>query len=767
LEFRILGPLEVEAGGRLVALGATKQRALLALLLLEANHVVSRDRLIDALWGEHHPETAPNALQGYISGLRKTLGADRIETRSPGYLLHATPDDLDLSRFERLRVQARDLEPPAAAQLLREALALWRGAPLADLDAAPFARVERLRLDELRLSVIEQRIEADLALGEHAELVPELETLVREHPLREPLRGQLMLALYRSGRQAEALEVYRQGRRLLSDELGLEPGEALKGLERAILEHDPALASSPPARPTQHRRMVPTGTVTFLFTDIEGSTALLRTLGAERYHELLLEQQQILRAGVKAAGGHEIDNQGDAFFFAFARAKDALLAAIDGQRQLTAQQWPQGVEVRVRMGLDTGEPTVGQDRYVGLGVHRAARIMGTGHGGQILLSGTTRDLVQDDLPTDISLLDLGEQRLKDLERPAHLYQLVAPGLPKVFPPLRTLPAGPVARRMKSRLIFALATLAVAAIAGGLSVGLGGSGGGILVRANSLGLIDPKTNRVIGQIGVGVRPDSVAVGQGAVWVGNEVDKTLSRIDPRSRAVARAIPLGASPTGVAAGYGAVWMAEGPAGWLERVDPTLNAVTKTFRSLTGSVRVTSTGAGSVTIGGGAVWVAFGTSAVARIDPPTNRLIADTYAGRGPAAIAYGDGIVWIANQGDNTVSRFSTTTNRTVFTVTVGRAPSGVAVGGGSVWVTDREDNAVSRVDPQSDSSTTIPVGRAPVGIAYGAGAVWVANSGDGTVSRIDPASGMVRTIRVGGSPVAVCVGDGLVWVAVESS
>ena len=210
MEFRILGPLEVSEEGRVLRLGGSKQRALLASLLLHANEVVSRDRLIDELWGASPPDTARTALQVYVSQLRKALGRDLILTQPPGYLIRVSDGELDFHRFELLVATARTEEPAQAAPLLREGLALWRGVPLAELGDS-FARAERARLEEQLLAAREQRIEAELALGRHAELVPELEGLVREQPLRERLRGQLMLALYRCGRQADALEVYRSG----------------------------------------------------------------------------------------------------------------------------------------------------------------------------------------------------------------------------------------------------------------------------------------------------------------------------------------------------------------------------------------------------------------------------------------------------------------------------------------------------------------------------------------------------------------------------
>jgi DNA-binding SARP family transcriptional activator len=234
MEFLILGPLEVVDDDRPLALGGERQRALLALLLTRANEVVSTDRLIDELWGMSPPKQALNTVQYYVSQLRKTLGADRIVTRAPGYMIRVEPDELDLARFEQL-------SQDGSAESLHVALELWRGPALADLAYQSFAREEASRLEELRLVVQERRIDADLEGGRTAELVTELERLITEHPLRERLRGQLMLALYRSGRQAEALAAYQAARSALVEELGIEPGPELQKLERAMLQQDPGL----------------------------------------------------------------------------------------------------------------------------------------------------------------------------------------------------------------------------------------------------------------------------------------------------------------------------------------------------------------------------------------------------------------------------------------------------------------------------------------------------------------------------------------------
>jgi len=260
-EFRVLGPLEALADGSALKLGGARPRAVLAVLLLNAGQVVSASRLIDEVWAEEPPDTAANLVQGYVSQLRKELGRDTIETREPGYLLRIEHDSLDLHRFERLVSDGSELlergDAEDAAALLREALALWRGAALADVADEGVLRRAAARLDELRLVALERRIEADLACGRHTELVGELEALATEYPLRERPRALQMLALYRCGRQADALDAYRTARATLVDQLGIEPGAELQELERAILQHDPALDVEPPRpRPSESRARV-------------------------------------------------------------------------------------------------------------------------------------------------------------------------------------------------------------------------------------------------------------------------------------------------------------------------------------------------------------------------------------------------------------------------------------------------------------------------------------------------------------------------------
>lgn len=254
MDVRILGPLEVRVGHRALALGGLQPRALLTILALHAGEAVPVERLTDEVWGERAPRSARHLLHVYVSRLRKQVGA-RLVTCPPGYLLELESDRLDAARFEGLLAHGTDLlvtgDPAGAAEALREALSLWRGPPLADFTYEPFAQPEINRLAELRLVAHEARIAADLALGHAGELVGELEALIGEHPLHERFRVQLMLALYRAGRQADALAAYHDARQVLVGELGLEPGWELQELERAILAHDPAL------RPPRRRSSLP------------------------------------------------------------------------------------------------------------------------------------------------------------------------------------------------------------------------------------------------------------------------------------------------------------------------------------------------------------------------------------------------------------------------------------------------------------------------------------------------------------------------------
>jgi YVTN family beta-propeller protein len=506
-----------------------------------------------------------------------------------------------------------------------------------------------------------------------------------------------------------------------------------------------------------------TGTVTFLFSDIEGSTLLLRALGKERYGEIRDEHERLLGKAFQEHGGRVVDTQGDSLFCAFESAFEALAGAVEGQRALREHAWPEGVELRVRIGIHTGEPVLEGGRYVGLAVHHGARLSAAGHGGQILVSEATRRLVEEGQQW-LKFKDLGPQRLRDLPGRERVFQVEAPGLLRDFPPLRTPERG---RRRRMVLVGAAAAAVLAAVLVPLLTLRGG--GAIIAPPNSVAVIDPASNRVVAAVPVGQRPTAIAAGEGAVWVVNDGDHTVSRIDSKSRTVVRTIAIpGTAPLGgIAAGEGAVWLVTGYQTLsLVRIGPGYDAVEWTHAL--GQVWMPWQPT-PVAVGAGAVWTAAAPDGtLARIDPRTGTVSRHIDVGTDPAGIAVGEGAVWVAGGRENVVVRVDPGSNGVLSRPSVGAWPTAVAAGEGAVWVAANGDDAVSRVDPQSASVVTIPVGKEPVSIAVGAGSVWVANSHDGTVSRIDPQSRpLAATIRVGASAdaVAASASKGAVWVAVS--
>jgi DNA-binding SARP family transcriptional activator len=408
MDFHILGPLEARDQGRVVKLGGAKQRALLAVLLLHQGETLSADRLIDELWGERPPATAAKTVQVYVSRLRKALAGREgdgssglIVTHEHGYELELDPEHLDAHRFERLLAEGRrELaagRPERAASALQGALSLWRGPPLANLAYEPFAQREIARLDDLRVWALEQLIEARLALGAHAEVVGQLETLIAEHPYRERLRALLMLALYRCDRQADALQAYQDARRRLVEELGIEPGEHLRELERAILAQDPELAAplghddGDGAAPARGPGELPTGVVTFLLTDIEGSSGLWEADRDGMAAALEMHDELIART-VQSHDGRllKTKGEGDATLTVFPRASDGVAAAVDLQQAFGAASWPGGLELRVRIALHTGEAHERAGDYFGPALNRAARLRALAPGGATVVSQATR-----------------------------------------------------------------------------------------------------------------------------------------------------------------------------------------------------------------------------------------------------------------------------------------------------------------------------------------------------------------------------------------
>ena len=395
MEYRVLGPLEVLNGQGSLPLAGAKQRALLALLLMHANHVLSRDRLIDELWGNEPPETAVQSLQVYVSRLRKLLPAGTLLTRPPGYLLEIESAELDLHCFERLLGEGRDAlaagDPAGAATALHNALGLWRGPALADLAFEPFAQAEIGRLDGLRLAAVEERIEADLALGRHADLIGELESLVAANPYRERLRGQLMLALYRSGRQAEALEAYRNARLALIEELGIEPCAALQRLEKSILVQDDHLDTPAYGRPSESASLpLERKLVTVLFVDVGMANELDED--PERTEAFLAEVHREAQAEIEAAGGTVERGIAGALIATFgapqAREEDhalrAVSAALATRRRLSDVF---GDTLWLRMSVASGEVILGRPGsfVTGMPVGAAARLIRSSARGEIVV----------------------------------------------------------------------------------------------------------------------------------------------------------------------------------------------------------------------------------------------------------------------------------------------------------------------------------------------------------------------------------------------
>jgi DNA-binding SARP family transcriptional activator len=426
VDFRILGPVEVRAQGRPLPVAGGRQRALLALLLLRAGEPVSRDRLIAGLWGERPPAGAVKTVQAVVSRLRRALGgeASRLVTGAAGYRLRVEPDELDLARFERLCEDGRRAlaagRPGRAAARLRAALEEWRGPALADVAFEPFAPPEVARLEELRAAAVEDRVEADLALGRGVELVAELEVLVAREPLRERLHAQLMLALYRAGRQGEALDAYRDAVRTLDAELGLRPGPELDRLQQAILAHDPTLLRGAPAAeeapPEVERRRA---TATILVADLAGSARMRARLGDEDADALHREHDRGLRDVLATHGGAGVKALGDGVLATFHAAGAAVACAVEMQRAMDRQARRGPVALELRIGIAAGDVAwEGSDPF-GTPVIEAQRLCAAAAAGTIVVADAVRLLAG--TGTDAVFEDAGELALQGLVQPVRAW----------------------------------------------------------------------------------------------------------------------------------------------------------------------------------------------------------------------------------------------------------------------------------------------------------------------------------------------------------
>jgi peptide/nickel transport system substrate-binding protein len=564
MEFLVLGPLEVRDGASPLPPGGAKQRALLAILLLHHGQVVATDALVDALWGERPPETAPTALHGLVSSLRKLLGPELIVTQPPGYLVRLGSHRLDLDWFEALaRTGLRALEEgdaSKAAASLGAALELWRGPPLGDVRDSPLVEPEIRRLEELRSVVLEGRIEADLTLGRAAELVGELGLLVAREPFRERLRGQLMVALYRSGRQTQALEVYREGRATLVAEIGIEPSAGLQELHRAMLRQDPSLigeSRNGPGTSAAHELPAPAGpasrpsarlmagTIGAIAVTAAGVAAIAFTAGVHRRPVRLSADAVGLIQHGRLAHARGLDSAPAAL-----TAGDDAIWVANAEKQSVSRLEPGNLEIRQTISVGSAPSALAVGRgavWVANGLdgtvsridpktNKVVQTIGVGNGPAAVAYGLGSVWVANRSDQTVSRID-----------------------PSTGEVLGTLPAG---------------ADAAAIAAGEGAVWVADDARGRVVR------LDPDGREPAAPINVGNGPSAVALGAGSVWIANALDSTVSRVDPRSDAVIATVRVGAGPNGLAATRDGIWVSNQRDRTLSRIDPRTNRVDRTLR-------------------------------------------------------------------------------------------------------------------------------------------------------------------------------------------
>jgi YVTN family beta-propeller protein len=607
-DFGILGPLEVSRCGSVVPLGGPRQRAVLALLLLEANRVVSLDRLAEDVWGGHPPDGWVTTVQIYVSHLRQALeparargaAGDVLVTRNPGYLLRVNREQLDATRFQdgfaagRAALEAGRYAE--AAGTLRQALGLWRSGVLADLADYAFTRPEAARLEELRLAAVEARIDADLALGRHDTLTAELEQLVAEHPVREQLHGQLMLALYRGGRQAGALAAYRRVRDMLAGELGIDPGEPLRALHASVLAQDPALdwhsdrkgpadghrpgadapvtspAAAPPPRPAgpgrgqdqawrRTRRLLVIGSA-LAVAAVACVVAVTQPWTSEPTGLPANSVSLIGASGGRVGGAVSVASPaglayGDGAVWAVDSA-DGMLWRIDQATHAVVAQIPVG-------SAPTAVAVTGQDVWV----------TNSGDGTVTRVSAA---------------------------------------------------AGRAVERIQ------VGNIPVAIAAGSDAVWVANEGDGTVDR------IDPATGDVTKRgIQVGARPDGIAAGPDAIWVANSEDGTVQRIDPATGQPGGPVHVGSGPEGIAVTPGAVWVANSLDLTVSRIDPATGTVTATVG--------VGDGPSSIVAAGDSLWVSDEFDATLdRIDVKSGRVVRTVHLGSSPRGMVVAGSGVWV---------------------------------------------------------------------------------------------------------------------------
>jgi peptide/nickel transport system substrate-binding protein len=555
VEIGILGPVEVRIEGRSAPLGGPKQRALLAVLALHANEPVPRDRLIDALWGERPPPSVDASLDAYLSRLRRVVGRERIVRRPGGYVLVLGTDELDLERFARLVANARATvargDLAAGATLLRNALALWRGDPLGDVLYEPFANAAAVSLTERRLSATEELLDLELRLGQAAELVPELERLTREHSHRERLIGQLALALYRAGRQADALAAIRTARTHLSEALGLDPGPELRALELGILRHDPALAGpvTPPPPPVQRRlrrmprqraaTVVAAAALGFVVLALPGPRAAREVDAAtDRLLAVSEDPPRTAHAIALAAGPAAVVATGGSVWVADSAAGAVL--------RIEASSGAVADRVFVPGAADALATAPGALWVAATLGHRLTRVdLATGRTTQSVELGNVR----------VTALAFGGGRLwvADAARRA-LVEL-----------------DPATGSLRRTLQLEVRPAAIAASSTGVWAADHDHG--------SVVEVDRRSGRVLATVAVGNGPAAVALDHGSLWVANSLDATVSRIDMRTGSVVATIAVGRDPAALAVDGASLWVANAGSGTVSRIDIARDAVASTL--------------------------------------------------------------------------------------------------------------------------------------------------------------------------------------------
>jgi YVTN family beta-propeller protein len=579
VEFRILGPLEVVADGRDVTPVRHKQRALLALLLLRANHVVASGELLEGLWGEIQPGSAPTALHGHVSALRKLLGSEAIETRAPGYLLRLSPGQLDLERFDGLVAEARaDDDPDRKAELLRSALALFRGEPLSDLRYEDFAREEAARITERRLSALEECFEAELALGRHGALIAELQALVAHDPLRERLRGQLMLALYRAGRQASALQVYQDGRHTLAEELGIDPGPSLQELERRILTQDPRLGLVERARSTARSASQPhpprSRVLRLARRHPVATTVVIIALVATTIPATIMLRGAGLAQPIAGDAIGLIDLQrGAQVGSILLGSRPGALASGDTGVWVTLPDRGAVVQIdpRTRAVVDTVR--VGADP-TGIAVG-AGSVWVSNNGSATIsrISPVTNEVVQTiDVPAGPAGIVVGPDGV-------WVANSVNDSVSRI---------DPVDGKVNATIAVGDRPVDLAMSETGLWVANSGSG--------DVARVDTRLGLATETVDVGNGPQAVVAESDAVWVANRLDGTVARIDPQRNVLVGTTLVGGTPTNLAVGGGFVWVSDQSRGTVTRIEPRSGAMTTI---------ILGSQAGSLAIEGTSLWV------------------------------------------------------------------------------------------------------------------------------------------------------------------